>query len=197
MVLDNPGDWEETFLHPVAMKYKRANYSKLALQSVMPHCYDIYNFPLFNEHFCDIMVAEAEEYGQWSGSKNKDDRIKGGHEPVPTQDIHFKQMGFGDQWVRILRDYVAPVAEANYIGYNFRGTETLDFIVRYKSDGGQPALRPHHDASTFSLNVTLNKIGVDFEGGGTRFTRQNCTMLSNAKGHTLMHPGILTHQHEG
>lgn len=81
------------------------------------------------------MIEESENHGEWSNSKNKDDRIKGGYEAVPTQDIHFNQMGFGDQWSRILRDYVAPIAEANYVGYNFRGSETLDFIVKYKAEG--------------------------------------------------------------
>ncbi len=76
------------------------------------------------------------------------------------------------------------------------GRQTLDFIVKYRPDG-QPFLRPHHDASTFSLNIALNHIGLDFEGGGTRFMRQNCTLLGNKKGHALIHPGRLTHQHEG
>jgi hypothetical protein len=59
---------------------------------------------------------------------------------------------------------------------------------RYQPEG-QPFLRKHHDASTFSLNVALNRIGVDFEGGGTHFTRQNCTVLDNQMGHALIHPG--------
>ena len=96
----------------------------------------------------------------------------------------------------ILRRFVAPVAETQWVGYKLSGRETLDFVVKYEPNG-QPFLRKHHDASTFSLNVALNRIGVDFEGGGTRFTRQNCTVLDNKVGHALIHPGRLTHQHEG
>jgi len=74
--------------------------------------------------------------------------------------------------------------------------ETLDFIVRYKPDG-QASLRPHFDASTFSTVVTLNRQGVDFEGGGTHFIRQNCTVAGGEVGSAIMFPGLLTHQHEG
>lgn len=48
------------------------------------------------------------------------------------------------------------------------------FVVRYKPDE-QASLRPHHDASTYSIDVALNKQGVDFQGGGVRFVRYNCT----------------------
>ena len=36
------------------------------------------------------------------------------------------------------------------------------FVVRYKPDE-QPFLRPHHDASTWTMNVALNHHGVDYE----------------------------------
>lgn len=38
----------------------------------------------------------------------------------------------------------------------------LAFVVRYKPDE-QPALRPHHDASTFTINIALNQVGLDFQ----------------------------------
>ena len=108
-----------------------------------------------------------------------------------------------------------------------RAAVTLDFIVRYRPSG-QSSLRPHSDASTFSVNVALNSHGEDYQGGGTRFIRQNCECawtqpwacgigVSNkffylcitplpfcfpgtyqgTKGHAIVHPGMLTHQHEG
>lgn len=40
---------------------------------------------------------------------------------------------------------------------------TLDFVVRYNPKK-QSFLRPHHDASTVTLNVALNQGGVDYEG---------------------------------
>lgn len=191
MLETNPDDWEAMYVdqehRPQALRQ---------IDTVRPECWDIYNFPLFTEAFCDELVAESEAYGQWSGSSNNDTRLKGGYEPVPTQDIHFYQMGFGSTWKAVLKRFVAPVAQTQFTGYTYKGKETLDFIVRYNAVG-QAALRPHFDASTFSLNVALNHIGIDFEGGGTHFTRQNCTVRSNKKGNALMHPGVLTHQHEG
>ena len=38
----------------------------------------------------------------------------------------------------------------------------MNFIVRYRPDE-QPSLRPHHDSSTYTINVALNKPGIDFE----------------------------------
>ena len=41
----------------------------------------------------------------------------------------------------------------------------LNFVVRYKPDE-QPLLRPHHDASTFTINVALNTKDVDYQVKG-------------------------------
>ncbi len=38
----------------------------------------------------------------------------------------------------------------------------LAFVVRYKPDE-QPSLRPHHDASTFTINIALNQVGIDYQ----------------------------------
>ena len=38
----------------------------------------------------------------------------------------------------------------------------LAFVVRYKPDE-QPSLMPHHDASTFTINIALNRVGIDYE----------------------------------
>lgn len=38
----------------------------------------------------------------------------------------------------------------------------LAFVVRYKPDE-QPSLRPHHDASTFTINIALNQVGLDYQ----------------------------------
>ncbi|XP_072349542.1 multifunctional procollagen lysine hydroxylase and glycosyltransferase LH3-like [Scyliorhinus torazame] len=72
----------------------------------------------------------------------------------------------------------------------------MNFMVRYRPDE-QPSLRPHHDSSTFTINVALNTKGVDYEGGGCRFLRYNCSIEAPRKGWSLMHPGRLTHFHEG
>ena len=38
----------------------------------------------------------------------------------------------------------------------------MNFVVRYKP-GEQDHLRPHHDTSTYSVNLALNRPGIDFE----------------------------------
>lgn len=38
----------------------------------------------------------------------------------------------------------------------------LNFVVRYKPDE-QPLLAPHHDASTFTINIALNSKGIDYQ----------------------------------
>ena len=88
-----------------------------------------------------------------------------------------------------------------YIFFSNVGHPGLDmgghfFTVRYRWEE-QPSLKPHHDNSLFSMNLALNQIGQDFEGGGTRFIRQNCTDLTQEPGTLLLHPGRVTHYHEG
>lgn len=46
----------------------------------------------------------------------------------------------------------------------------MNFVVRYKPTE-QPKLRPHHDSSTYTINIALNRAGVDYEGGGCKFLR--------------------------
>lgn len=38
----------------------------------------------------------------------------------------------------------------------------MSFVVRYKPDE-QHSLRPHHDASTYTLNIALNRLGDDYQ----------------------------------
>lgn len=194
---NNQVHWADLYVHPNYSAYRDITF-------VQPHCYDIYNFPLLSETFCKQFIEQSEDHGGWSGASKDggkpayDERLSGGYEPVPTQDIHFNQRGmdFAETWKLILKTFIAPVAESKWAGYSVDGSRTLDFVVKYQPEG-QPFLRPHHDASTFSVNVALNQIGVDFLGGGTHFIRQNCTILTNKMGHALIHPGRLTHQHEG
>jgi len=72
----------------------------------------------------------------------------------------------------------------------------MNFMVRYKPTE-QPDLKPHHDSSTFTINIAMNHPGKDYEGGGCRFLRYNCSVTDSRKGWMLMHPGRLTHFHEG
>ena len=57
----------------------------------------------------------------------------------------------------------------------------MNFMVRYKPDE-QPELRPHHDSSTYTINIAMNNAGIDYEGGGCRFIRYDCSVTATKKG---------------
>ncbi|VDN37194.1 unnamed protein product [Gongylonema pulchrum] len=127
----------------------------------------------------------------------QDDRLVGGYENVPTVDIHMNQINFEREWLYFLDEYVRPMQEKLFIGYYQRVMEAvMMFVVRYKKDE-QPSLRAHHDASTYTVDIPLNQRGKDFEGGGVRYVRYNCTVPADQIGYAAMFPGRLTHLHEG
>ncbi|KAM4610180.1 procollagen-lysine,2-oxoglutarate 5-dioxygenase 1 isoform 1-T1 [Polymixia lowei] len=188
-IFQNPVDWEERYIHE--------NYSRIMRDKLIETpCPDVYWFPIFTDIACNHLVEEMEHFGRWSGGANADTRIQGGYENVPTIDIHMNQVGYDKEWQKLLLDYIAPITEKMYPGYYTKCNSTLNFVVRYKPDE-QPLLAPHHDASTFTINVALNSKDVDYQGGGCRFLRYNCSVDAPRKGWALMHPGRLTHYHEG
>ncbi|XP_034020441.1 multifunctional procollagen lysine hydroxylase and glycosyltransferase LH3 [Thalassophryne amazonica] len=190
-IFDNPVDWKEKYVHE--------NYSRIFEDDkrfVEQPCPDVYWFPAFSDKMCDDLVETMEDFGQWSGGSHKDERLAGGYENVPTVDIHMNQIGFEKEWLKFLKEYIAPVTEKLYPGYYAKAHAIMNFVVRYRPDE-QPSLRPHHDSSTFTINIALNRKDIDYEGGGCRFLRYECKVESPRKGWSFMHPGRLTHYHEG
>uniref|UniRef100_A0A671XNA9 Procollagen-lysine, 2-oxoglutarate 5-dioxygenase 2 n=1 Tax=Sparus aurata TaxID=8175 RepID=A0A671XNA9_SPAAU len=163
---------------------------------VLQPCPDVFWFPVFSEKACDEIVGEMEHYGSWSGGRHEDKRISGGYETVPTDDIHMKQIGFDKEWLHFIREFISPVTLKVFSGYYTKGYAVMNFVVKYTPER-QAYLRPHHDSSTFTINIALNNKDRDFEGGGCRFHRYNCSISSPRKGWSFMHPGRLTHLHEG
>uniref|UniRef100_A0A8C4RXK6 Procollagen-lysine, 2-oxoglutarate 5-dioxygenase 1a n=1 Tax=Erpetoichthys calabaricus TaxID=27687 RepID=A0A8C4RXK6_ERPCA len=154
-IFENPKDWEERYIHQ--------NYSRIFKEKIIETpCPDVFWFPIFNDITCDHLVEEMENFGQWSSGQNVDTRIQGGYENVPTIDIHMNQINFEKEWHKFLLEYVAPVTEKMFPGYYTKALFDLAFVVRYKPDE-QPFLRPHHDASTFTINIALNRVGIDFQ----------------------------------
>uniref|UniRef100_A0A3P8WAE7 procollagen-lysine 5-dioxygenase n=1 Tax=Cynoglossus semilaevis TaxID=244447 RepID=A0A3P8WAE7_CYNSE len=168
----------------------------LEMQMCRDPCPDVYWFPVFSEKACDELVEEMEHYGSWSGGRHEDKRIAGGYETVPTDDIHMKQIGFDKEWLHFIREFISPVTLKVFSGYYTKGYAIMNFVVKY-TPGRQSYLRPHHDSSTFTINIALNSKDSDFQGGGCRFHRYNCSIESPRKGWSFMHPGRLTHLHEG
>ncbi|XP_058450895.1 procollagen-lysine,2-oxoglutarate 5-dioxygenase [Malaya genurostris] len=190
-LFNNKYDWEQ--------KYISKEYYKQLKDDFVPHqpCPDVYWFAVGSETFCDHLKDIVENFGQWSDGTNNDKRLQGGYEAVPTRDIHMNQVGLEQVWLKFLQLYVRPLQEKVFIGYFHDPPRSLmNFVVRYKPDE-QPSLRPHHDSSTYTINIALNNAGIDYEGGGCKFLRYNCSVKDTRKGWMLMHPGRLTHFHEG
>ncbi|XP_051969736.1 procollagen-lysine,2-oxoglutarate 5-dioxygenase 2-like isoform X2 [Xyrauchen texanus] len=185
----NPLDWKEKYIHP--------NYTRIFTENLLEQpCTDVFWFPVFSEKACDELVEEMENYGTWSGGSHEDRRITGGYESVPTDDIHMKQIDYDKEWLHFIREFISPVTLKVFSGYYTKGYAVMNFVVKY-TPGRQAYLRPHHDSSTFTINIALNNKGMDFQGGGCRFHRYNCSIESPRKGWSFMHPGRLTHLHEG
>uniref|UniRef100_A0A671PF76 Procollagen-lysine,2-oxoglutarate 5-dioxygenase 3-like n=1 Tax=Sinocyclocheilus anshuiensis TaxID=1608454 RepID=A0A671PF76_9TELE len=111
-IFDNPVDWREKYIHE--------DYSKIFEDDenfVEQPCPDVYWFPAFSERMCDELVETMEDFGGWSGGKNKDERLSGGYENVPTVDIHMNQIQYEKEWLKFLKDYIVPVTEKLYPGY--------------------------------------------------------------------------------
>ncbi|XP_032668644.1 procollagen-lysine,2-oxoglutarate 5-dioxygenase isoform X1 [Odontomachus brunneus] len=190
-IMDNKLDWERRYIH--------SNYSESFNPDKKPiqPCPDVYWFPIVTRRFTKELIGIVESFGQWSDGSNHDPRLSGGYENVPTRDIHMNQVQYEQQWLYFLKEYVRPLQELVFTGYYHDPPRSLmNFVVRYRPDE-QPFLRPHHDSSTYTINIALNQAGVDYEGGGCKFIRYNCSVTDTKPGWMLMHPGRLTHYHEG
>lgn len=161
----NRYDWEKRFI--------REDYYPQLLQETVPKqpCPDVFWFPIATKAFTDSMVDIMENFGRWSDGSNSDERLQGGYEAVPTRDIHMNQVGLEALWLKFLQIFVKPLQEKVFIGYFHDPPRSLmNFVIRYRPDE-QPSLRPHHDSSTYTINIALNRAGIDFEGGGCHFIR--------------------------
>ncbi|XP_069690681.1 procollagen-lysine,2-oxoglutarate 5-dioxygenase 1 isoform X2 [Periplaneta americana] len=190
-IFDNRWDWEQRYIHENYTENFNPN------NTIEQPCPDVYWFPIVKPRFCKEFIEVMENYGHWSDGTNKDPRLDGGYENVPTRDIHMKQVGLEAHWLEVLRLYVRPLQELVFTGYFHDPPRAImNFVVRYRPEE-QPSLRPHHDSSTYTINVALNRPKIDYEGGGCRFIRYNCSVTDTRLGWMLMHPGRLTHYHEG
>jgi len=182
-------EWEQKYLHPEYLRLRKH-------VPTTEICSDAYVFPMFTQAFCQEIINLAEAHGQWSpGNDNHRDPRIGGHENVPTKDIHLNQFGFEETWKLIIKDCFAPLVSTIYSPYKTKGLN-IAFVVKYSQDG-QKELNAHHDASTYTLNLALNQSEVDYQGGGCEFIRQKVRHTGQKTGYIAVHPGRLTHYHKG
>lgn len=62
---------------------------------------------------------------------------------------------------------------------------------------GRAGGRPIDGSVAFMDNNMVTAFASFVQGGGWRFVRYNCSAMDVAVGHTLMHPGQMTHWYEG
>jgi hypothetical protein len=184
-------EWSKKYFHPDYLAHKH--------NDAVAVCPDAFMMRMFSDAFCADVISIMESYGSWSaganaGSAYHDSRISNVEEH-PTQDIHLNQIGLEETWKEIITDHFSTIASALYAPYKTKGLN-IAFVVRYSVEG-QKELRPHHDAATYTVNVALNEQGKDYEGGGCKFIRQNVTVTGQEPGSIIMHPGRLTHYHQG
>jgi GR25 family glycosyltransferase involved in LPS biosynthesis len=158
---------------------------------------DVWQFPFFTEKFCDELVEVATVHGNWSPGLDYsyDFRLDGQHENYPTQDIHLNQLGLHEFWEKIVVGRFFTKIMSKLYAYKAK-KYNIAFIVKYEH-GYQIKLNPHHDASVYTTNIALNTAGTDYEGGGCKFLFKNASITNNPKGWVILHPGKLTHYHEG
>lgn len=150
---------------------------------------DVLQFPFVNDKFCEELILLCENYGKWSGATNKDSRI--GYENVPSNDIHFTEIKFNTIWEDIIKTYIAPIVSRHWGSFKTNGIN-ISFVVKYE-DNKFYQLGPHHDSSSYTVNISLNE---EYEGGEVNFIKKD-KKIRNKKGHALIHPGRITHYHEG
>ncbi|CAF0971601.1 unnamed protein product [Didymodactylos carnosus] len=156
-IFNNVKDWKARYIHPDYYKLLEPNVT------IEQPCPDAYWFPVVTKEFTQDLVDIMEAFNIWSGSAHNDKRLAGGYENVPTDDVHITQIGFDAHWLFFLRDIIQPIQQKVYSGYlNDPPRAALNFVVRYMPEY-QNKLKPHHDASTYTINVALNDVGKDYE----------------------------------
>jgi hypothetical protein len=189
-IVSNRYMWLEKYLNKNIMDCLYNNDKPLYKEPI-PYLYKI-NF--FTQDFCKELVSMANVSNLWSSGKNEDKRIIGGYEHVPTVDIHLNELGLEDTWNAILDKIIAPIAEKFYVGYDTKGTNIV-FVVKYSMDG-QKKLRPHHDSSSYTVNIALNE-PTEYTGGGSHFLNHDYKNIDAPIGELILHPGKVTHYHQG
>ena len=153
---------------------------------------NILKISMFKEEFCKEVIEKCNNFGDWSkGGEQYFDKRIGNVEPFPTQDIHLFQIKLQKVWEYIVQNYISKIIW-NTFHYSTKNIN-ISFVVKYDLDK-QRDLKPHHDSSTYTVNLCLNN---DFEGGGCRFIKQDQTVINKDIGSIIIHPGKLTHYHEG
>ena len=180
--LNNTIEWETKYLS----KNFRENKEIINMGD------DILKINMFSEEFCYDIIKLCEKSKLWSkGGKSYYDKRIGVIENHPTQDIQLNQINLEEMWKFIVKNYISKIMYEKY-KYSTKDLN-LSFVVKYDLDI-QKELKQHHDSSSYTVNLCLND---QFEGGGCHFIHKNRKIINKEIGSILIHPGRVTHYHEG
>ena len=168
---------------------KYIDYSFFNKNNITEPIPDVIRFKIFNDTFCSELIDICNNFSNWSGATTIDSRI--GKENVPTNDIHLKQLKLHDIWNQFVLDEISPLVSTHWGPFKTTGIN-ISFVVKYDSKIHYK-LSPHHDSSSYTLNIALND---DYEGGEVNFISKN-KIYKHVKGYGIIHPGKVTHYHEG
>lgn len=147
----NKYDWTKKYIHPNFRQQLEEN------TTIPQPCPDVYWIQIATDAFCDDLVAIMEHFGKWSDGSNKDARLEGGYEAVPTRDIHMKQVGLDEQWLSFLNIFVRPIQEKLFVGYYHNVSSVFDLKIFNIFIGFCCKLYIFKNIEQFYLLISLNK----------------------------------------
>jgi hypothetical protein len=144
---------------------------------------------------------------------SQDARLSGGYENVPTDDIHMRQVDFNDHWMYFLQEFIQPIQRKLYTGYfnsvGDRWEHLVAMLLRFSAVASESGIELRcslHAGISVQASTSSRRIDLYDQSRlerhrqrlrGESTNRYNCSMASTRRGWALIHPGRLTHFHEG
>ena len=157
--------------------------------------WEVYQFPLFTEEFCNMLIEESENFDEFLDPKEAANNsityptTDLGLDSIPGK-INYNDAPLTTLYYDIQMRYVRPII---FHVWKYRTRRfPPSYVLKYSPDG-QDFLQPHHDDTTCASIVSLNN---NYEGGGTWFDRPN-VVVEPKPGWCTIHPSKLTHRHAG
>lgn len=116
-------------------------------------------------------------------------------DPSSTSLIDLKQIDFLETWLEILKNLFNPFAENFFMGFSKSRFNSINSYIQRSRPNEHEHARPHDDKSIMVFRVALNSYN-DYESGGIRFIRYNCSVNKLRKGWALVFPSVITHYFE-
>ena len=152
----------------------------------------IFAFDLFCPEFCDLIVAEVDNYESTVLPRRRPNSMN-------KFGLILNEIGLEPLMNDLLTKYIGPLCKSLYPSENVAvGLDHHHSFVVVYNQAGDKGLGMHHDASEVTLNVCLGK---KFEGSGLVFCgragqsdyrKQRC-VHSHIKGRAVIHLGRQRH----